>query len=436
MYYETPTEKKDSTNWPKAPNTVKARMAGGNQAVEIPVLPLNLLTVGTTGYGKTVFTKAYVRNLLKADEKIYAVFFQIKPEDFTSEFLRPQDKVITFSENACPGGNIFKWNLVKEIRSYDKNEWDSELEEMASLLFSDMLSDTRNRIWADAAKTTFKAFIRVILHCYRDDPPNKKLINAMHSMGRKELLKFLAEYPPNRSMLKDNFEFDPDHCETYTIPRKGSDILFFLQNILEKFGGSFLSDNGGDTLYDYLHGQYGERLFIIHDPKKRESSKLFERYFMKRIGDEILSLTSGFTEKMIWVLDEIDKIGYDFGLTQATTLGRQFGLQMIISTQSLESLYAVAPELHAEHLTNASLSGFPVTAAFHPGDPHTMETLQKLYGECMKQTTSMPLSRYDSPAVRTEMRPVVENGDFASLGIGECYVKIGSEKPKRVRIMI
>ena len=157
---------------------------------------------------------------------------------------------------------------------------------------------------------------------------------------------------------------------------------------------------------------------------------------MRRIGDEILSLTSEFTGKMVWVLDEIDKIGYDFGLTQAATLGRQFGLQVIISTQSLESLYAIAPELHAEHLTHALLSGFPVTAAFHPGDPHTIETLQKLYGECMKQTMSMPLSRYDSPIIKTEMRPVVENSDFASLGIGECYIKIGSERPERVKIMI
>ncbi len=436
MYYQIPAERKESLNWPKAENTVKARKAKENQTVEIPVLPLNLLTVGTTGYGKTVFTKAYVRNLLRTDEKMYAVFFQIKPEDFTPEFLRPQDKIITFSENACPGGNIFKWNLVKEIRSYDQKEWDSELEEMTSLLFSDLLSDSRNHIWADAARTTFKAFIKVILYCYKNNPSNEKLIGAMKFMERKKLLQFLAEYPPNRSILKDNFEFDHNNCENYTIPRKGSDILFFLQNILEKFGGSFLSETGGDTIYDYLHGQYGKRLFIIHDHKKRDSSKLFERYFMRRIGDEILSLTSEFTGKMVWVLDEIDKIGYDFGLTQAATLGRQFGLQVIISTQSLESLYAIAPELHAEHLTHALLSGFPVTAAFHPGDPHTIETLQKLYGECMKQTMSMPLSRYDSPIIKTEMRPVVENSDFASLGIGECYIKIGSERPERVKIMI
>ena len=149
----------------------------------------------------------------------------------------------------------------------------------------------------------------------------------------------------------------------------------------------------------------------------------------------MLSLTSDFSGEMIWVLDEIDKIEHDFGLTQAVTLGQQFGLQVLVSTQSLESLYAVAPDLHGEHLTNASLAGFPVTVSFHPGDPHTIETLQKLYGECRKQFVEMPISRYDRPIIRSEMRPLVEDSDFASLNVGECYIKIRSDPPMKVRIL-
>ena len=72
----------------------------------------------------------------------------------------------------------------------------------------------------------------------------------------------------------------------------------------------------------------------------------------------MLSLTSEFHGKMLWVLDEIDKVEHDFGLTQAVTLGQQFGLQVLVSTQSLESLYAVAPEFHGEHLTRAALRDF------------------------------------------------------------------------------
>lgn len=220
------------------------------------------------------------------------------------------------------------------------------------------------------------------------------------------------------------------------MPKRGSDIFFFLQNVLEKFGSSFLSADGDDTIFDYLHGRYGERLFLVHDHKKRNSTKLFERYFLKYIADELLSQTSAFSGSMLWVLDEIDKVEGDFGLTQAVTLGRQFGLQVIVSTQSMESLYAIAPDLHGEHLTNAALSGFSVTAAFHPGDPRTIEILQALYGKRARQTVTMPLSRYDKPIVSTEQRPMVEDGDFASLETGECYIKIRSARPERVRILI
>lgn len=436
MFYEMSMMNHKVPDWPKGNYGVPARLVNGGNVTEIPVLPVNVLTIGTSGYGKTMFTKAYVRGLLRDHENMYAVFFQIKPDDFTEEFLRPQDKIITFSNKLCSGRNLFQWNLVKEIRSCDRSEWETELEEVAAILFSDVLQDSRNRVWADAAKTTFKAFVRVILYCYRNNPSNKKLIEAMKFMDRQKFMRFLAEYRPNRGILRDNFEYDPDNCQGYRIPKKGSDVFFFLQNVLEKFGGSFLSETGEDTIYDYMHGHYGERLFILHDHKKRESSKLFERYFLKYIGDNMLSLSSGFSGKMVWVLDEIDKVGYDFGLTQAVTLGRQYGLQILVSTQSLESLYAIAPELYGEHLTNAALSGFAMTVAFHPGDPFTLETLQKLYGECMKQTMTMPFSRYDKPIVKAEMRPMVENSEFASLDIGECYIKIRSGKPERVKILI
>ena len=47
---------------------------------------------------------------------------------------------------------------MKEIRSRCRDEWESVLEEMASVLFADLLADSRNRVWAEAAKETWKAF--------------------------------------------------------------------------------------------------------------------------------------------------------------------------------------------------------------------------------------------------------------------------------------
>lgn len=438
LFYVMQSVKDAGPDWPKTEYCVRAVRKKDGKVVEIPILPSNILVTGTTGYGKTVFTKEYVSGVLEESPETYVVFFQIKPDDFTGEFLRPQDKIITFYDGIYSPQNLFKWCMVKEIRSRPKNMWETELEELTSILFADILSDPRNVAWAGGAKDFFKGFIKVILYRYKNNPPNNKIIRAMNEMGWPEMLKFLWEYPPNRSMLKDNFEYDISLGDNYKLNKKGSDIAFFLQYIKGKFGGSFMSEDGEDTIYDYIHGKYGSRLFILHDHKARESSKLFERYFLKHIGDEMLSMTSDFRgSRMLWVLDEIDKIGgYDFGLMEAVTLGRQFNLQVLVSTQSLNSLYAVSPEKHGEALMDAALAGFPMTVTFHPGDPHTIETLQALYGKTTKQTVSMPFSRYDKPTVITEQRYVVEDSDFASLDTGECYVKYRSAKPERVKIIV
>lgn len=436
MFYEMPVGEKEKEQYlDTVSDGIRAVRLEDGSEIMIPVTHFNTLVTGTTRYGKTYFTKAYVSKRFRKNKKLYAVFFQIKPDDFTGEFMRPQDKVITYSDKLYPQENQFKWCLIKEIRQCDRSEWDSVLREISTILFSDLMEDKKNRVWIEGARSTFEAFVKVILYCYSNNPSNMKLISSIKSMGAGKMLAFLAEYKPNRSMLMDNFEYEPGCDDHYTMPRKGRDILLFLQNVLDKFGGSFLSEDGEDTIHDYLHGKYGERLFLVHDHMKKDSAILFEQFFLKYLGDNMLSLSSGFQGEMIWVLDEIDKIEHDFGLTQAVTLGQQFGLQVLVSTQSLESLYAVAPELHGEHLSRAALAGFPVTVTFHPGDPYTIETLQKLYGERRKMIMDMPLSRYERPAVHSEMRPLVEDRDFASLGVGECYVKIRSENPTRVKIM-
>ena len=440
MYYELPTENREpGTAWLAGTPGVRAEDMTNGQEIEIPVAPMNVLVNGITGNGKTEFTKAYLRQRFQQNEKLAAVIYQMKPDDFTNEFLRPQDIVITFEEDAAissRGFRLFRWGLVKEIRSHDQKEWDAILHQMASILFADLLRDPRNRLWAWGAMTAFEGYIKVILYCYINNPSNLELINGMKYMDQIEFLLFLAKYPPNRSMLRDNFDFDPGCSKNYTLPRKGSDIFFFLQDILSRFGGTFLSEDGDDTIYDFLHGRYDNRLFILHDHKKRDSLKMFEQFFLKYLIDNILSLSSDFKEGLLMCLDEIDKIEYDFGLTQAVTLGRQFGLEIIVSTQSLESLYAIAPDMHGEHLTNAALSGFSMFVCFHVGDPHTINTLQKLFGAQRKVILEMPFSRYDRPAIKTEMLPVVEDMDFASLDIGECYVKYRAEKPRKVKVLI
>lgn len=437
MFFEIPQKTDPTASWPKTNHGIAAKLHDGSLiTVPIPADVVNTLIVGVSGYGKTTFTKAFVREKYKENQNLFSVFFQVKPDDFTGEFLRPDDKVITFNESLYPN-NSFRWNLVKEVRSCPKDEWATVLEEITNILFADLLADPRNLIWTDAAKAAFKGFILVLLHCYKNNPANGQVISAMKDLARIEFLSFLAKYTPNHSFLKDSFGYDPAQANDYQLTRRASDIFFFLNNVLERFGGTFAAMEGDDTIYDYLHGHYGERLFIVHDHKTKDSAKYFEEFIFKYIGNEILSQSSDFQgRQMLWVLDEIDKIEADIHLTQVVTLGRQFGLQTIVSTQSLESLFAIAPEFQGDHLTKASFAGFAMTVAFHPADPFTTQTLQGLYGKRIKQTVTLPLSRYDTPRIDTHWQPIVDDQDFASLGIGECFIKFYASAPVRCKILL
>lgn len=153
-----------------------------------------------------------------------------------------------------------------------------------------------------------------------------------------------------------------------------------------------------------------------------------------------MSLSSTIKEPLLFCLDEADKLSdggksADFGLFQAATLGREYGLQILLTTQSVENLYGLAPDFN-EHMAKGGLAGFPTVLSFRPGDPTTISTLQTLFGSKRHDITTMPLSRYDHPVIKSEFEPVVSEADFASLKTGEAYVKIKSSTPKKVSIVL
>lgn len=151
-----------------------------------------------------------------------------------------------------------------------------------------------------------------------------------------------------------------------------------------------------------------------------------------------MSNTSDLKYPILLCLDEIDKLSdsgnnADFGLYQAATLGREFGIHILLTTQSIENLYGLAPDFNT-HITNGGLAGFPVIVSFRPGDVLSVETMQKLFGSRYVEHIIMPASRYDSVQVKSEYEPLVSDADFAELDTGECYIKIKSYEPQKVRL--
>lgn len=439
MLYEISLHTADaSPEWADGVGGILAKLTDG---VKIPVLEsTNVLTVGVTGTGKSKsYTLPAAKYLLSSNPTMKGVFFETK-RTFLDAFMQQNDKVITYDPTIVPACNLFQWCLIKEIRQARDKE--GEMRQIAEVLFGDLLAGAENnRAWIESARNTFIAVLRVIVDCYPDNTSNWDLINALRNMSVNNLLAYLAKHPRNHSLLNKDFSYDPNKSEVYTPTRRATDIMFFFNSVLEIFGGAFES-KGQDTIHDYLLGAhgYGRNLFLVYDLATAESSRPFILYFLKKIKDEKMSLSSTIIEPMLWCMDEADKLSdsgkaADFGIFQAATLGREYGLQILLTTQSIENLYGLAPGFN-EHIAKGGLSGFPVLISFRPGDATTISTLQTLFGSRRHEITTMPLSRYDHPTVKSEIEPVVSEADFAQLDTGEAYIKIKSAHPQKVSIIL
>lgn len=439
MFYDIPTtmKKEEYPQWPKGVGSIKAALPNGT-AVELPVLKgTNVLTFGVVGTGKTKsFTENAADILLSGDPDIKGVFFEVK-HSFMDRFLENNDKVLTYDPKAVPEKNLFVPNIIKEIRQANNPE--AEMREFADFHFAELMNGAnQNRAWIQAARNTFIGILRTIVDCFPgENTGNRTLIHALRRMTTGEILAYLAKNPRNHSMLLKDWGYDVHHAEEFKFTRRAYDIQFFLNQVLENFSGSFALD-GTDTIRDWLDGKYGRNLFFQYDLASAEISRPFFLYYMKKIKDYKLSNTAGASMPILMVLDELDKMAdggktADWGLFQAVNLGREYGLQILLTTQSVSNLYGLSTDFN-EHITTGGLAGFPYLVSFRPGDPETISTLQTLYGSDYREHIVFPASRYADPTVRCEMEPLVTEAEFASLGTGDCIVKILSHRPQRVHI--
>ncbi len=446
MIFELGKETEPYLQWPVSGYNIPAEKIIGRKKISIPVTSDNLLIVGKIGCGKSTLVKKYVDNILK-EEDTYAVFFEVKPWDYSGRFMRRGDKIVSFDNIPGYEEYLFQWNMIKEIKQSKDPE--AELKKITSILFEQLKKDSTKQIWVQGAEETLEGFINTVIHCVSGIPSNFEVVNRMQGLKTIKLLEFMAHYKPNKSFLDKYFHFDINwvlnpteeskkKIAEYKIPQIGSDILVFVQNVLSKFSGSFMSKDGQDTIGGWLGGKYGKNLFITYNLEKQDIMSTFVIYFIKSIILERVSLGVDRNKKILMVLDEIPELGHEFGLEQGVTVARENRLQVILSTQSLEKLYAIAPDLNsakAEHYTNAMLSGFPTLVAFQAGDPYTISTFQKFFGNKIKQRLIMPISRYSTPEIKVETLPIVPDEDFASLDRGDCYIKIGAAEPERVHII-
>lgn len=440
MFYKVPVDmlpSRVSNTWMTENNNGILAISEDGKHIRVPVDKSNILITGVTGTGKTrSFTLPAAKTLLRTPN-MKAVFFEIK-DTFLEECFQRGDKIISY-DGARFKEHLFKWNMIREIRQAQNRE--AEMKQISDFLFRELLNGSfQNTAWIQSARNLFIAVLRSIVDGTKENPSNYTLINSLRNKSIGEVLCYISTHPRNKSIIKEFRYVESMKVEDYIPTRRAEDIFFFFRKILEKFGGSFESRDGQDTIYEFLHTQ-NQNLFISYDLKTSESSRDFIVYCLKKIKDEKMSNTTNIKHiPLLLSFDEIDKLSSgkitaDFGLFQMLTLGREYNIQLLVSSQSIENLYSLAEDFNS-HIVEGGLAGFQEFISFHAGDTKTLETLQSLYGSEYKERIILPLSRYDKPHLQSEYLPIVSEADFSTLKTGEAYIKYRSHRPQKVYFLL
>ncbi|MGN9154670.1 hypothetical protein ACTM9K_13635 [Bariatricus sp. HCP3S3_E12] len=437
MYFERDVEKKKIPSW-SVKDGIPAFTLPEYSPIGIPVLKTNYFITGSIGMGKTDYVKKVVKYRIEEQPDLRLAVLQIKPHDF-DELVGDKGLFISQNPNDYPIKRLFHWNAMREFRAAGEEKYMESIQEFSSLAaFEFHMSAGANLYFVDTAEETVNRYFLSLLHSTTENLSNDKTFGFLENAEPEKILRMIGNYPFNHNFLKTNFDFDPESKSPYTLSKRGHDIFIFVSKIVRVIRGTF-REPGEDTIWDFLHSgkQDVSRICICHEEGSK-SSYIMEQYFLKRITTLMLGSETSISGDLLMVLDEVDKTRVkNFPLSTLAELGRDVSgkrTQLILSTQSFESLYAVAEDGN-EHDIRSLLAAFPVSVSFNPGmDATTRDILKAAFGNHLIQKITTPISRYDSPRVEVTEKPFVNEYEFSSLSTGQCYIKVKSERPYRVQI--
>ncbi len=438
MYFERDVEKKIIPSW-SVDGGIPAYILPGYKPIGIPIQKTNYFITGGIGTGKTELVKKIVRYRLEEESDLRLVILQIKPHDF-DEVIGNRGLFICQNSNGYPEERLFRWNAMQEFRSAGEENYFQSIQEFTSIAASEFYKSAGpNLYFIDTAGETIDRYFWALLHSTSENITNDKTFGFLEHQEPEKILRIIANYPPNHNFLKINFDYDPQNQNPYKLTKRGHDIFIFISKIARVVRGTF-TEPGEDSIWDFLHSTGKKdvtRICICHEEGSK-SSYIMEQYFLKRITNMMLGSETSISGDLLMVLDEVDKTrAREFPLAKLATLGRDVNgkrTQLLLSTQSFECLFTVAEEGN-EHDIRSLLAGFPVIASFNPGmDATTRDLLKAAYGNHLVQKITTPISRYDRPIVEMKEESWVKDQDFASLSVGQMYIKIQSEYPYRVQI--
>jgi len=136
----------------------------------------------------------------------------------------------------------------------------------------------------------------------------------------------------------------------------------------------------------WLENEDGQStIFILNDTKNQELNSIRISVFIDSMVKTLLSMTQSKTRRIYFLIDEMGSLKKMDSIVQAASLGRSYGISLIMGVQDQAKLEAV----WGKELTTSIVSNTSSKFILRAGDATTAEICSKIIGDVKYKVTSL-----------------------------------------------
>ncbi|MCS7466279.1 type IV secretion system DNA-binding domain-containing protein [Stieleria sp. ICT_E10.1] len=379
--------------------------------------------VGSTGSGKTILLKHFMRSLLSAPYEegglqFRAVVYDPKRELFP--FLRmmqiPESQIIVthpFDSRSA------SWDIAADFTE------PAQIEELAELI----VPKAENPIHGEGAHffdNSARIIVQDVIEVFHHIRPRLwELRDVVEVLVNLDYLRaVLAKTSSGRDTWTAYLEpLDRDRGD-----RTGNSILATLHSYARPFQSLASLWHRAERKFSLDQWHVGSGILLLGaDPRRERTLQRINRLLLRRISQLVLGRGDERPIDLTWFfLDEIREAGKLHGLRQLMTEGRSKGARVVLGFQDIEGLYS----LYGEHEAGEMVGLCANQLLLHIDNPKTRTWASDFMGEAeipdVSKTESETQSR-DGPTwsrsmqLSVGMRPNVLPVEFHKLPLGNPF---------------
>lgn len=325
----------------------------------------HLLVVGGVGSGKTVLIsrllESRIRNPLNKDAKF--IINDLKP-DWVEYFYNPEtDYIFNYSDKRSIYFNIFSYflNDEGEISEVD-------LVTLCALLIEE---DPKDKMWTGLARDVMKA---ILIVCVVEETTTLSAIKNMLSWKASDLKKKFNEIEGTEKGIQ---------ALTGSDGTVGS-VMVTLSSSTKFFEGISDTCHKGKDVFDlnmWLRKKGQSKIFMINDIKNKEFNAPKVSVFVDTLIKAIWALGEDRSveknRRIYFFLDELGAISKLNSLEAAITVGRSFGISVVIGIQDI----AKFDKIYGEHDRKTIINSLSSKIILRLTDSDTAKYLSEIIGE-------------------------------------------------------